>query len=329
MSKFLARPLAIAIQRAVFVGFLGSSAIATQSVMAQNAESYQYNIPASSLDRALSLFSAQSGIEFAFDPKQVKHLHSQGLNGTYTLAQGFSALLAPHGLDIQYTTNGYKLIKKGPNQVRNMGQLKTIDINANSQLNDTTDAVRLPLIMITAEQNNKVNLGKAEQSIKEIPQSITVVNREQLEKQNLTDLSTALDKVAGISVWQGQVFENTFIARGMEVSNIRVDGVSSALKLQDLSQFEQIEVLRGADGLFNGNGEASASINLVRKKPLRENQIAVELSAGSWENYRASIDVTGPIALDGALRGRLVGTWNDQDFFYAVAEKTAILFMAY
>ncbi|GAA5013652.1 TonB-dependent receptor [Acinetobacter puyangensis] len=321
MSKFLARPLAIAIQRAVFVGFLGSSAMTTQSVMAQNAESYQYNIPASSLDRALSLFSAQSGIEFAFDPKQVKHLYSQGLKGVYTVDTGFSALLAPHGLDIQYTTNGYKLIKKGPNQVRNMGQLKTIDINANGQLNDTTDAVRLPVIMITAEQNNKVNLGKAEQSIKEIPQSITVVNREQLEKQNLTDLSTALDKVAGISVWQGQVFENTFIARGMEVSNIRVDGVSSALKLQDLSQFEQIEVLRGADGLFNGNGEASASINLVRKKPLRENQIAVELSAGSWENYRASIDVTGPIALDGALRGRLVGTWNDQDFFYAVAEK--------
>lgn len=289
-----------------------------------------YSIGSGTLGQALSDFALQSGVEISIDAVQVSGLNSQGLSGRYNVNQGFQQLLQGTNLQAIQTHNGYILIEKAKvsqekPQARNMGQLKQIDVNSSNNAVDRANidpnAIQLPVITIQAEKNNKVTLGKTEQSIKEIPQSVTVMNRKQLDDQNLTDLSTALDKVPGISVWQGQVFENSFISRGLEVSNIRVDGVSSALKLQDMSQFEQIEVLRGADGLFSGNGEASASVNLVRKKPLKENQLAIELSAGSWENYRTSLDVTGPIALDGALRGRLVGTWNDQDFFYAVAEK--------
>lgn len=324
---FQPQPIAKAIQHTLLITILGLSPLAMTSIaMANDAAIQQYQIPAGDLDQVLTRFAAQAGISLAFDQALVRSTQSGGLQGMYSIEAAFNDLLGNTPYQVQKNNQGYILITKPKQntQARDMGQLKPIDVAANSSrgaVPNDSNAVQLPVITVNAAQNNKVTLGKAEQSIKEIPQSITVVNREQLDKQNLTDLSTALEKVAGISVWQGSVFDNSFISRGLEVTNIRVDGISSALKLQDLSQFEQIEVLRGADSLFSGNGEASASINLVRKKPLKENQIAVELSAGSWENYRASIDITGPIAFDGALRGRLVGTWNDQDFFYAVAEK--------
>ncbi|MEG0969264.1 MAG: TonB-dependent siderophore receptor, partial [Pseudomonas sp.] len=38
-------------------------------------------------------------------------------------------------------------------------------------------------------------------------------------------------------------------------------------------------------------------------------------SAGSWDNYRSQVDVTGPLAFDGALRGRLVAAYNDRQYF--------------
>jgi outer membrane receptor for ferric coprogen and ferric-rhodotorulic acid len=40
-----------------------------------------------------------------------------------------------------------------------------------------------------------------------------------------------------------------------------------------------------------------------------------ELSAGSWDRYHSSVDVTGPLNGDGSLRGRFVTAYaNNQSF---------------
>ncbi len=47
---------------------------------------------------------------------------------------------------------------------------------------------------------------------------------------------------------------------------------------------------------------------------------------GSWDSYRAELDVTGPIAFDTALRGRATVTTSQRDYFYdsASAERTKV-----
>lgn len=288
------------------------------------AQTSTYNLATAPLSQTIAKIARQNGVSLSADPELLKGKIAPAIQGNYDIDTAFHLALAESGLQLLKNADGTvyslkRLEQPEISQPRYVGKLEQIDVAATKVAHQNT--TQLPTIVITAENNKKVTLGKMEQSIKEIPQSVSIMNRDELDKRNLTDLSDALDKVTGVSLWQGSVFDDTFVSRGLEIQNIRVDGVSSALKLQDLSQFEQIEVLRGADGLFNGNGEPSASVNLVRKKPLKENQVMTELSAGSWNNYRTSLDVTGPIALDGALRGRLVGTWNDQDFFYEVAEK--------
>ncbi len=74
--------------------------------------------------------------------------------------------------------------------------------------------------------------------------------------------------------------------------------------LPDLSEFEYVEVLRGADALFTGNANPGGTVSLVRKRPRSTYQSTASFTVGSWSSRRAEIDVTGPIAMDGALRGR-------------------------
>jgi len=103
---------------------------------------------------------------------------------------------------------------------------------------------------------------------------------------------------------------------------VQTDGGAPAIRQQnyqslpDMAMYDHIEILRGSDGLFSGTGEPGGTLNLVRKKPLAFNQLKTTTSAGSWDNYRQEVDVTGPLGLDGRLRGRGVVAVEDRDYFY-------------
>lgn len=77
-----------------------------------------------------------------------------------------------------------------------------------------------------------------------------------------------------------------------------------------------MEVLRGPAALLSGSGEPGGSVNVVTKKPRDHFALSGALSAGSWDNYRSELDVTGPLNDSGTLRARAVGIWQDRDFFY-------------
>ncbi len=72
--------------------------------------------------------------------------------------------------------------------------------------------------------------------------------------------------------------EHTFYSRGFAINSIQIDGGAplttgilggqSFYPQIDISQYDHVELLRGAAGLFNGYGDPSGTVNLVRKKPL-------------------------------------------------------------
>lgn len=78
--------------------------------------------------------------------------------------------------------------------------------------------------------------------------------------------------------------------------------------------------MRGANGLLQGSGNPSAVINLVRKRPTREFQMSAEVGAGSWADYRAQFDVSGPLNAQGTVRGRAVLLNNQANSFRQGAE---------
>ncbi|MFW9324721.1 STN domain-containing protein, partial [Glaesserella parasuis] len=69
----------------------------------------RYNIPAGKLNQVLNQFAAVSGVAISMNATELSKIQSQGLNGTYTIEQGFITLLANTSLKAHKTADGYIL----------------------------------------------------------------------------------------------------------------------------------------------------------------------------------------------------------------------------
>ncbi|MGE8358342.1 MAG: TonB-dependent siderophore receptor, partial [Microvirgula sp.] len=118
--------------------------------------------------------------------------------------------------------------------------------------------------------------------------------------------------------------------RGFKVDSFELDGVpallgNTASPPQDMAVYERVEILRGSNGLLHGTGNPAATVNMVRKRPQHEFAASTTLSAGSWNRYRAEVDVGGPLTESGNVRGRAVAAYEDRDFFYDVSDQRTFL----
>ncbi|TBV10747.1 TonB-dependent siderophore receptor [Stutzerimonas kirkiae] len=155
---------------------------------------------------------------------------------------------------------------------------------------------------------------------KEIPQSVSVITRQRIEDQNLNTLEDALRQAPGVTVIPNDTVQSQFLSRGYGL-NVSIDGVPSTNGLSgaeqfDLAVYDRVEVLRGPAGVLQGSGDLGGTVNVVTKKPREQFGLNGSVSAGSWDNYRGELDITGPLNADGSLRGRFVGVGQDRDFFY-------------
>lgn len=171
------------------------------------------------------------------------------------------------------------------------------------QTGDTNTATKLPL------------------SLRETPQSVTVFTRERIEDFNLITIAEVLEQTPGVTVQSYDSNRTRFQARGFTITNFQLDGVPSNFNvgasgnsvMSDTSIFERIEVVRGAAGLVSGNGDPSATINLVRKRPTNSYAANVSLNYGSWNYIRVEGDVGGPILANGRIRARVVAAYTNRD----------------
>jgi len=163
-------------------------------------------------------------------------------------------------------------------------------------------------------------------SLKETAQSVSVINEQRMRDQGLNTANDVLRWVPGINISSGAGQEGMSAnARGFSINNIMIDGQSiggTGTIGSDFSLYESVEVLRGAAGLFAGSGNdgsPAGAVSLRRKRPTRQWQANTQLSAGSWDNYQAMVDMGGPLVASGRLRGRGVISRVDRKFDYDFA----------
>lgn len=160
-----------------------------------------------------------------------------------------------------------------------------------------------------------INIGRTPQAPREIPQSISVVTRQQIEDTNAITLEDALKMVPGVTL--NGYNDMTVYVRGFEIDAIQYDGVpatvyGTAMPSPDLALVERVEVLRGAAGLLQGAGSPGGAINLVRKRPREAFGATVSASVGSWDTWRLEGDITGKLSDDGRVRGRVVAMTEER-----------------
>jgi outer membrane receptor for ferric coprogen and ferric-rhodotorulic acid len=162
-------------------------------------------------------------------------------------------------------------------------------------------------------------------SIKQTPQSVSVVTRQQMDDFKLGTLTEAMRQTTGVVVQHLDSDRVGYSSRGYAINNFQIDGMLNTFGRMksdaDTIIYDRIEVVRGATGLTTGAGDPSATINMVRKRPTAQLEALAGVSGGSYDDYYSYVDVGGPLAFDGRLRGRTVLAYRDSQ---SVRDKYAL-----
>lgn len=176
-------------------------------------------------------------------------------------------------------------------------------------------------VVVEGERSVSAAIAGLDLSLRETPQSVTIVNREQIQDFHLTNVNDLLDMVPGVNVERVETDRTYYNARGFDITNFQVDGIGLPLLwgIQfgdlDTAMFDRVEVVRGADGMLTGTGNPSATVNYIRKRPTRELQANGSFSYGSWDTRRFQGDISGPLNESGSIRGRLVYANEDRNSY--------------
>ncbi|MGK5051557.1 TonB-dependent siderophore receptor [Janthinobacterium sp. RB2P8] len=154
-------------------------------------------------------------------------------------------------------------------------------------------------------------------SLRETPQSVSVITRQLLDDLGAVRLDQALAQTTGIQVGQNDTERTTFYARGFGINNIQIDGMARGgnAPLQDTILYDRIEVVRGATGLMGGTGDPSATINMIRKRPTKTFQASAGLIMGRWDDQRVEADLSTPLNAEGSVRARTALAWQKRDSY--------------
>ncbi|MFY3386816.1 TonB-dependent siderophore receptor [Paracidovorax sp. MALMAid1276] len=207
------------------------------------------------------------------------------------------------------------------------------DTRADTRTEPGTDQVVQPraLDSVTVSGARESASTRLQLTARETPQSVSTVNRAQIERQSLTSIDAVLRNVTGIAVSFYDTQRPLYYARGFQITDFQTDGLpsysSGSNQEFDTALYERIDIVRGANGIQTGVGVPSATINMVRKRPQRQFAASVALTAGSWNLYRGELDINAPLNSDGSVRSRLVIAPQKKDSFrdrYS-EDKTALL----
>ncbi|MEN8665258.1 MAG: TonB-dependent receptor plug domain-containing protein, partial [Polycyclovorans sp.] len=211
--------------------------------------------------------------------------------------------------------------------------------DVSSEKSNGQDNTPLDTITVTGERVDEgfkvedQRSGKLPMSIRETPQSVSVITAESLEQRQVINLMQALELSAGVTQYSGNGpfagqpsfgFNQTTI-RGIAIDDLydfRDDGFVSGsfFAIPDLGIYERIEVIKGANSVLYGRGSVGGIINRIRKKPLAERRTDVELSVGSFDTRRVELDMTGALGDSKTARGRFIAVFDDSGSFVDGAE---------
>ena len=172
---------------------------------------------------------------------------------------------------------------------------------------------------------------KIEAPLRDIPQTVNVVPQSLLRDQAAQSIQDALKAVPGIGMSHGDGQRDQVTIRGFSaIADQFVDGLrDDALYFRDLSNIEQIEVLKGPASVLYGRGSSGGLINRITKKP-GTNLSEVGLTLGRWNQRRGEFDLARAPE-DSIVSYRLTGaieradSYRDQQFLDRKALAASVL----
>ncbi|MBK5000449.1 TonB-dependent siderophore receptor [Pseudomonas sp. S31] len=305
-----------AVRAAVFGLGLGSGLALPAMTLAAPAGQHQqidWNIPAGPLAPALDQLARQGGLSLSFDASGLQGKTTRGVQGRHEGAEALSILL--QGSDVQVQQEGDNSFLLIPAMDAGSAlELGATSISSN-RLGETTEHSG-------SYTTGAVTIGKMPQTLRHTPQSVSVITRQRIEDQNITNLTNLLEQTPGVVVNYTDSERVQYYSRGFQIDAIQYDGATvvqssggGSFIQSDSAFIDRAEVLRGATGMLRGAGNPSGTVNLVRKRPTYDFQASGTVTLGSWNAQRYVADISGPLTETGNVRGRVIAVHDDRDLF--------------
>lgn len=220
-------------------------------------------------------------------------------------------------------------------QLISLGFLVTsLSLSAQMKYSPDSDTIRIQVIEDvnlhkTGNPNKAKPLStKSNLTVMETPQPIAIVTHEIIEQQQAKQLSDVIQNVNGMYVTSSRGnSQDSFGGRGFILGNDNIFKNGSRINsgvFPEVSGLERVEVLKGANAMLYGNTAAGGVINMVTKKPRFNFGGSIGLNAGSWNSYKPTVDIYGP--LTNKIAFRVNGAYEYAESFRDVVQSEKYYF---
>ncbi|HEY8411499.1 MAG TPA: TonB-dependent receptor, partial [Pyrinomonadaceae bacterium] len=223
----------------------------------------------------------------------------------------FTVLLPPGEYQVRATAEGFA------------------EVTENIKLTGSKNSQSIELVLAVASSNATVTITdiaaygidsistatKTLTPLRDIPQSISVVSKEQIRDQSMASITDVVAYVPGVTSHQGENNRDQLVIRGNNTSaDFFLNGVRDDVQYyRDLYNVERVEALKGPNSMLFGRGGGGGVINRVSKEAgfsaLRE----FAFQGGSFGNKRFTTDLDQPI--NNRLAFRLNGLYENSGSF--------------
>ena len=211
----------------------------------------------------------------------------------------FSLALEPGDYTVTVTADGFS----EASQAVRLGQTSATSLEVVLQIAGSSSSVTI--VETGGYQTDAIaSATKTLTPLRDTPQSITVVTREQIKDQSFQSISDVVNYIPGISSLQGENNRDQLVMRGNSTSaDFYLNGVRDDVQYyRDLYNVDRVEALKGPNAMIFGRGGGGGVINRVTREagftPVRE----ITLQGGSFRNRRFTADFDQPLSDKVAFR---------------------------
>jgi iron complex outermembrane receptor protein len=266
----------------------------------------RFDIPAQTLDGALTYFGQQSGRELIVAADITRGRRAPAVQGQFTAEQALGTLLAGSGLIYRTSSSGSIVV-----EAAQAPQPESAGPGAQPTAVDE--------VIVTAQK-------KAER-IQDVPIAISAFGKEALEAQKIEGGFDLLKVVPNVTFSKSNYSSYNFSIRGIgtkAVSATSDPGVAisfnnttlirNRLFEQEYFDVERVEVLRGPQGTLYGRNATAGVVNMITAKPEFDDfEGSVKVEVGNYDARRMVGMVNVP--LGDMLAVRLAGSSTERSGF--------------
>jgi iron complex outermembrane receptor protein len=206
--------------------------------------------------------------------------------------------------------------------------------NEKGKLAESESEATLPAVSVIGEHdasaiepvkgyvvNKSLSGSKTDTPLIEVPQSISVINKDEFAARAAQSITQAVAYTPGVvtGMFGPSTRDDYFNLRGFEgtqyLDGTRLMSSSSSYAQLRVEPYgmERIEILRGPSSVLYGQNAPGGLVNMMSKRPTDVPFHEIQFLGGSYDRVQGSLDLSGPVAGRDDFLYRLVALGRGSD----------------